>query len=116
LADDAVAGALWRIAIATQTRIGFESIEFVRSGRLSSFPAFPVSSRDEALQTVLAANPRYEWRAIGDFVLVRPKGAWNNAGDPFNRPVSNLRVDNGTETGVLLGLRDFIYTPRKGLD
>jgi hypothetical protein len=112
LADDALTGALWRIAIATQTRIGFESIEFVRSGMLKSVPPIPVSSRDEALRTALVANPRYEWRAVGDFVVVRPKGAWNNTGDPFNRPVRNLRVDNGTETGVLLGLRDFIYTNR----
>ena len=30
LADDALGGALWRIAVATQTRIGFESVEFVQ--------------------------------------------------------------------------------------
>src|SRR5262245_13087023 len=95
LADDALTGALWRIAVATHTRIGFESIEFVRSAMLKSVPPFPVSSRDAALETALAANPRYQWRAVGDLVLVRPKGAWNNAGDPFNRPVRNLRVDNG---------------------
>jgi hypothetical protein len=56
------------------------------------------------------ANPRYEWRSIGDIVVVRPKGAWNDAADPFNRPVRNLRVENAQHYGVLLGLRDFIYT------
>jgi hypothetical protein len=49
LADDALSGALWRIAVATQTRIGFEAIEFVRQGQLKSVPPFAVSSRDEAL-------------------------------------------------------------------
>ena len=112
LADDALSGALWRIAIATQTRIGFESIEFVRLGQLKSVPPFPVSSRDEALTAALAANPRYEARTVGDFVVVRPKAAWNDAGNPFNRPVRNLRVENAMSSGVLLGVRDFIYTNR----
>jgi hypothetical protein len=106
LADDALSGALWRIAVATQTRIGFEAIEFVSLGQLKNVPPFPVSSRDEALKAALAANPRYEARTVGDFVVVRPKGAWNDAGNPFNRPVRNLRVEN------LVGLRDFIYANR----
>ena len=112
LADDELTGALWRIAVATQTPIGFESIEFVRSGTLKNVPPFPISSRDEALQSALSANPRYDWRTVGDFVLVRPKKAWNDAGDPFNRPVHNLKVENAPSHAVLLGLRDFIYTDR----
>jgi hypothetical protein len=61
LADDALGGALWRIAVATHTRIGFESIEFVNLSLLKKVPAFPVSSRDEALKTAVDANSRYEW-------------------------------------------------------
>jgi len=114
LADDALGGALWRIAVATQTRIGFESVEFVQVPvRLNNVPAFPVSSRDEALNAVVEANPRYEWRALGDgVVVVRPKSAWNDSGNPFNRPVRNLRIENVTPYGIVLGLRDFIYTNR----
>jgi hypothetical protein len=111
LADDWLGGALWRIAVATQTRIGFESVEFLRtSGVFARIPAFPVSSRDEALRAAIGADSRYEWRAIGDFVVVRPKSAWTDASNPFNRPVRNLQVENGTSLGTLLGLRDFIYT------
>ena len=111
LADDALGGALWHIAVATQTRIGFESVEFVHvPGRLKNVPTFPVSSRAEALTAAVDANPRYEWRSIGDIVVVRPKGAWNEPADPFNRPVRNLRVENAQRYGVILGLRDFIYT------
>jgi len=111
LADDALGGALWHIAVATQTKIGFESVEFVHvPGQLKHVPTFPVSSRDEALTAALDANPRYEWRSIGDIVVVRPKGAWNEPADPFNRPVRNLRVENAQDYGVILGLRDFIYT------
>ena len=113
LADDVLGGALWRIAVATHTKIGFESVEFVQMpGRLKRVPAFPISSRDEALKAAVDADPRYEWRAIGDFVVVRPKSAWNDSANPFNRPVRNLRVENATSNGVLLGLRDFIYTNR----
>jgi hypothetical protein len=115
LADDALGGALWRIAVATQTRIGFESVEFVQVPvvRLNNVPAFPMSSRDEALNAVVEANPRYEWRALGDgVVVVRPKNAWNDSSNPFNRPVRNLRVENVTPYGIVLGLRDYIYTNR----
>ena len=113
LADDALGGALWRIAVATHTRIGFESVEFVRMpGGLKRVPAFPISSRDEALKAAVGGDPRYEWRAIGDFVVVRPKSAWNDSADPFNRPVRNLRAENAMSNGVLLGLRDFVYTDR----
>jgi hypothetical protein len=113
LADDAVGGALWRIAVATQTTIGFESVEFVQVPvRLNNVPAFPISSRDEALNAVVEANPRYEWRAIGEVVVVRPKNAWNDSSNPFNRPVRNLRIENVTPYGVVLGVRDFIYTNR----
>ena len=74
MADDRLAGLLWRIAVATGTRIGFESVEFVRPwGGLKDVPAFPISSRDEALKATVDADPRYEWRAIGGFVVVRPK-------------------------------------------
>jgi hypothetical protein len=113
-ADDALGGALWRIAVATQTRIGFESVEFVQVPvRLHNVPAFPISSRDEALNAVVEANPRYEWRALGDgVVVVRPKNAWNDSSNPFNRPVRNLRIENAAPTGVVLGLRDLIYTNR----
>ena len=113
LADDVLGGALWHIAVTTQSRIGFESVEFVRlPSQLKHVPTFSVSSRDEALNAAVKANPRYEWRAIGDIAVVRPRSAWNDAGDPFNRPVRNLRVENAPSGAVLLGLRDFIYTNR----
>jgi hypothetical protein len=33
LADDVLGGTLWHIAVTTQSRIGFESVEFVRTAR-----------------------------------------------------------------------------------
>jgi hypothetical protein len=110
-ADDALAVTLWHIAAETHTRVGFESIEFIRQGHsLKNVPTFPVSSREEALKAALDANPRYEWRAMRDFVVVRPKTAWNDAGNPLNRRVSNLRVENATDSGALVGLKEIVYT------
>jgi hypothetical protein len=111
LADDALARALWRIAVETHTKIGFESVEFVRPwGAWTDTPALPYSSRDEALRATVDADSRYAWRPVGDFVVVRPKNAWNDPANPFNRPIRNLVVENGTSDGVLSGLWDFIYT------
>jgi len=113
LADDALTVALWHIAATTQTRIGFESVEVLRQHfSMKDVPTFPVASRDEALDAAVAANPRYEWRAIGDVVVVRPSGAWSNASNPLNRRVRSLRVHDTTESGALAGLRALIYTDR----
>jgi len=100
LADDALGAALWRIAVTTQTRIGLESVEFVRlPAALKRVPTFPISSRDAALKAAVDADPGYEWLAIGDFAVVRPKGAWNDSADPFNRPVRDPRVENAMSSG-----------------
>jgi hypothetical protein len=111
LADDRLAWALWRIAVETHTKIGFESVELVRSfGLPKDSPAFPYSSPDEALRATVDNDSRYEWRRVGDFVIVRPKNAWNDPAHPFNRQIRDVKVENGTSSGVLLGLRDFVYT------
>jgi hypothetical protein len=111
LADDKLAGALWHIAVATHTPIGFESVEFVRlPGALKDVDAFPISSRDEALHAVVDADSRYTWRALGSFVVVRPKHAWNDAAEAFNRRVQNLRLTNTTSSAVMFGLHNVIYT------
>jgi hypothetical protein len=111
LADDALGSALWHIAVATQTKIGFESVEFVHvPGQLKNVPTFPVSSRDEALTAALDANPRYERRSIGDIVVVRPRVRGTS---PLIRSIDLYEicgVENAQPHGVILGLRDFIYT------
>jgi hypothetical protein len=111
LADDRLAEALWQIAAETQTRIGFESVNFVKLFGLRR-SEFSVTSRDEALDAAVPVNSPYEWRAIGDVVVVRPKRAWNDASNPFNRPVRNLRVAHASPGDVLVGVRDFILTNR----
>jgi hypothetical protein len=113
LADDGLGEALWQIAVETQTRIGFESVNFVKLfGLRRSVPEFPVTSRDEALDAAVPVDSPYEWRAIGDVVVVRPKRAWNDSSNPFNRPVRNLRVAHASPGDVLVGVRDFIFTNR----
>ncbi len=115
--NDALADTLWRIAAATNTRIGFESTDHVRMGGLiKDIPPLAVSTLDAALDASVAADGRYEWRRLGEGVVVRPKGAWDDRSDPLNRTMQDVHVINATPSAVLLGLRDFIYTGKFAVD
>lgn len=111
-ADKALAVALWQVAAATHARIGFQSVEAISSmsGMYRHAQAAIVSSIEDALDSVIAANPRYEWHRVGGFVVVRPKDAWSDAADPFNRPVHHFRVERTNESNVLHGISKLIET------
>lgn len=66
-ADKALAVALWQVAAATHTRIGFQSVETISSmsGMYRHPQAATVSSIEDALDSAIAANPRYEWHRAG---------------------------------------------------
>jgi hypothetical protein len=66
----------------------------------------------EALDAAIAADGRYEWRNMTGIVVVRQARAWTDAADPLNRPVRNLAIASDSLWGVLVGLRDFVYTSR----
>jgi hypothetical protein len=108
-ANDRLAAALWRIAASTNTRIGFEATDHTRHF-LKQIPALPVSTLEDALNAAVGADDRYEWRRIHDFVIVRPKGAWDDPSDPFNRQIRPVHIENATPLGVLQRVRNFIYT------
>jgi hypothetical protein len=114
LRDQALAAALHQIAVSSDTRIGFESVEFVKSprSRMDDLPAVPIASVDEALDAVIAAHPGYGWRRVGESIVVRPTEAWTDVHDPLNRPVHNFKVENTNESEVLTGLRALILTGR----
>lgn len=113
-ADKALAVALWQIGVATHTRIGFQSVEAIKSVsgmfRFHDGPTAIVSSLDDAIDAAIATNPRYEWRRVGDFVVVRPADAWNATADPFNRPVRHFRAERTNESQVLHGISKLIET------
>ena len=119
LSDEALATALLRIAASSHTRIGFESLEYVRSevvrnhpGQGDDTPAAGNAAVDQALAALIAAHPGYEWRRDGQFVVVRPTEAWTDVNDPLNRPVHNFKVERTNECEVLTGLRALILTGR----
>lgn len=105
--NDLLAAALWRIARSTHTRIGFEATDHIRIS-LGRSPALPVSTLEDAV----GADDRYEWRRVHDVVIVRPKGAWDDPSNPFNRQMRPVHVEIATPVNVLLGLRNFIYTDK----
>ena len=109
--DDVLADVLWRIAVSSNTRIGFESIDHVRYGSsLSAIAALPSFTLEDALNAFVGADARYEWRRIGDCIVVRPKQAWGDPANRFNQPVRGVRVEYAPSGSVLLGIRDLIYT------
>ena len=111
--SDILSDVLWRIAVASHLRIGFESAHETRLGtKLSQTPSLGDWTLKQALDTAVAADDRYEWRAMDDTIVVRPKRAWTDAADPLNRPLSNLQITEAPPSAVLLGLRDFVYTNR----
>jgi hypothetical protein len=119
LSDEALATALLQIAASSHTRIGFESVEYIRSevvrnhpGQEDDTPAAGNAEVDQALEALIAAHPRYEWRRDGQFVVVRPTEAWTDVNDPLNRPVHNFKVERTNECEVLIGLRELILTGR----
>lgn len=126
-ADDTLAAALWHIAVATDTRIGFQSLEPVnpalgtlhdalvsasRDAATSATPHKPVinSPLEDALDVAIAMNPRYEWRRTGTAVVVRPLGAWSDAHDPLNQRVRQLHVNRSTDIGMLTGISNLVRT------
>ena len=111
-ADRALAVALWQIAVATHTRIGFQSLEAINTvGNVFHDPPDAIAlSLDDALDAALAAHPGYEWRRTDDVIVVRPVGAWTDAADPFNRPVRNFRAERTNESQVLEGIRRLVST------
>lgn len=116
-ANDLLANALWRIARATNTRIGFEATDHVNlRGQIKGVPTLPVSALDDSLNAALGADDRYEWRKVHDIVVVRPKRAWGEPADPLNRTMRNVQATNVTPLAVLHGLRDFIYTNAFAVD
>ena len=109
--NDALAGALWRLAVTTNTRIGFEATDHVKfAGSLNKIPELGVATLEDGLHALVRADGPYEWRKIGAFVVVRPKDAWDDPLNPFNRSMAGVKITNETPGRVLLGIRDFLYT------
>jgi hypothetical protein len=114
--DDELAAALWRIAVSSNTRIGFESIDHVRYGSsLKDVAPLRSATPADGLNAVIGADGRYEWRRVGDCIVVRPTQAWGDPANRFNQAVRGVRVENAPSGSVLLGIRDFIYTNKFAL-
>jgi hypothetical protein len=67
---------------------------------------------DDSLNAAVGADDRDEWRKLDNVVVVRPKGAWDDQSNPFNRPMRNVHVEDAAPLAVLQGVRDFMYTDK----
>jgi hypothetical protein len=107
--DTELSGALWRIAVATHTRIGFQSVDRTRHFGRNKGANPEVLDVSDALDAVVTEDPRYEWHLVGQTVVIRPREAWTDPADPLNRRVPAAQFTNQTTNGVLERLSNLIF-------
>jgi hypothetical protein len=114
--DAALAEALWRVAAATHTRVGFQSIgrtQFIHPNKSINPELLDVS---HAMDAVVTEDPRYEWHWVGDTAVIRPREAWTDPADPLNRRVPPAQLTNETTNHVFLRLTNLIFYNQFTLD
>ena len=114
--DAALAEALWRVAAATHTRVGFQSIgrtQFIHPNKSINPELLDVS---HAMDAVVTEDPRYEWHWVGDTAVIRPREAWTDPADPLNRRVPGVQLTNETTNHVFVRLYNLIFYNQFTLD
>src|SRR5262245_38341975 len=107
--DKALAEALWRIAVATHTRVGFQSIGLVRHIHMNKSSNPELLDLSHAVDAVVREDPRYEWHWVGDTAVIRPREAWTDPADPLNRRVPAAKLTNETTNQVLFRFSNLIF-------
>jgi hypothetical protein len=110
--SDALSDSLWQIAKTWHVRIGFESVEETLFAKAPDWAPSESHSLTEALEAALKIDHQYASHVMGDVIVVRPKHAWTDAGNPLNQRVGQVRVTGATPTAVLAGLQEFVYVGR----
>ena len=104
--DAALAEALWRIAVTTHTRVGFQSIgrtQFIHPNKSINPELVDVS---HAVDAVVTEDPRYEWHWVGETAVIRPREAWTDPADEEDAAASegNDRRRRGWKLEAISGL------------
>jgi len=107
--DRALAEALWRIAVTTHTRVGFQSIGRTRHIRLKKSPNPELLDVSHAVDAVVREDRRYEWHLVGETAVIRPREAWTDPADPLNRRVPPAQLKNETTGDVFFRLSNLIF-------
>jgi hypothetical protein len=76
--DAALAEALWRIAVTTHTRVGFQSIGRIRYTHFNKSTNPELTDVSHAVDAVVTEDPRYEWHLVGETAVIRPREAWTD--------------------------------------
>jgi len=114
--DTALAEALWRIAVTTHTRVGFQSIGSTRHTRLNKSTNPELLDVSRAVDAVVTEDPRYEWHFVGETAVIRPREAWTDPADPLNRRVPPAQLTNEAMNRVLIALSNLIFYNRFTLE
>jgi hypothetical protein len=92
--------AIRDLATAVRVPIGFES--GIEPARIAP-EGVPLRGNrlGDVLEALTQADPGFEWRVLDGVVVIRPRDAWNDSGNPLSRRVAALRLLNEPIGAVL---------------
>jgi len=77
-----------RLSQGAQVPVIFEPAAVVGVGGLQTRLDLDGSTVHAALDELVAHDSRYEWRVIGNAIVIRPLGAWTDDKHPLHRPAN----------------------------
>ena len=95
-APDAIGTGLWarRVAQGARVAVVFEAAPPRPSSGLPTAVDLTGLTVRAALDRVVESDPRYAWHQIGDAVVVRPIGAWEDAEHPLQAAAGAEQADD----------------------
>lgn len=86
-APEAISSGLWarRVAQGARVALVFEGAASVPAAGLPERVDLTGLTVREALDTLIARDPRYSWRQVGEAIVVRPTAAWDDQAHPLHR-------------------------------
>ena len=90
------------LANAAGVPVGFESLPAVEPVRwLSEGVVLSRQTLRQALDVLVALDPRYEWRDMDGMIAIRPAEAWLSSDNPLFRLVRNLHLHDVPASTVI---------------
>jgi hypothetical protein len=102
---------VWRIGATGTTPTGFEGHRGAVNRRPSAFRRLPIEGMTvgDALQNLIAGDPRYAWHEHNGVVVVRPVSAWSDKDNPLNQPTGHIDWSEISTEEALKRIFNIVY-------
>jgi len=112
VSDASLFGVISRLARVAVAPFGVES-DRLEPRASTGLPVAPHSlaaaTLREALDAICRVDPRYTWKDVNGVIVVRARDAWNDANDPLNRRVGNVRLHDLTSFTAFDAVAHLLY-------